>query len=320
MPILTISVNGRCNARCLMCDIWKRTGNEHLTVAEIQSCLTDLELLGVQWIVLSGGEPLMHPHLFEICRMLQRLPLRITLLSTGFLLERYAQEVASHTNDVIVSLDGPPEVHEAIRRVAGGFAALERGIRALQEVDASFAISARCTVQRRNHADIVETVETARALGLRSISFLAADVTSEAFNRADGWTRAKQEQVALTIEEINTLKQQFEEIAARWDGTGFVLEGPAKLRRIVRRFEAQAGLCEPEAPRCNAPWVSAVVETDGAVRPCFFQPVFGSFKHQNLLSILNGPQALAFRQSLDVESNAICRRCVCSLYREDASN
>jgi hypothetical protein len=30
------------------------------------------------------------------------------------------------------------------------------------------------------------------------------------------------------------------------------------------------------APRCNAPWVSAVVETDGAVRPCFFQQAIGN--------------------------------------------
>jgi len=32
--------------------------------------------------------------------------------------------------------------------------------------------------------------------------------------------------------------------------------------------------------------------------------------------VLNSPRAVAFRDALDVAANAICRRCVCSLYRE----
>ena len=59
-------------------------------------------------------------------------------------------------------------------------------------------------------------------------------------------------------------------------GSGFVLENPDKLRRIVHHFRAHLGLAEPVAPRCNAPWVSAVIESDGTVRPCFFHEPIGN--------------------------------------------
>jgi hypothetical protein len=73
-------------------------------------------------------------------------------------------------------------------------------------------------------------------------------------------------------------------------------------------------MVEPIAPRCNAPWVSAVVESDGTLRPCFFHAPIGNISEESLAQALNGPLAVAFRKSLDVAQNPICRRCVCSLH------
>jgi MoaA/NifB/PqqE/SkfB family radical SAM enzyme len=95
---------------------------------------------------------------------------------------------------------------------------------------------------------------------------------------------------------------------------GFVVESPEKLRRIVDHFRAHLQLQLPVAPRCNAPWVSAVLESDGVVRPCFFHRPIGTVgQGASLLEVLNGPEAIRFRQGLDVATNAVCRRCVCSL-------
>ncbi|MCX6620443.1 MAG: SPASM domain-containing protein [Acidobacteria bacterium] len=94
----------------------------------------------------------------------------------------------------------------------------------------------------------------------------------------------------------------------------FIRESPAKLRRIPLHFRAELGLEAPVAPVCNAPWVSAVVESDGTVRPCFFHPPIGRIGPETtLLDVWGGPEAVAFRNHLEVETNAICRRCVCSL-------
>jgi MoaA/NifB/PqqE/SkfB family radical SAM enzyme len=85
------------------------------------------------------------------------------------------------------------------------------------------------------------------------------------------------------------------------------------MRRIVRRFKEHLGECVPVAPMCNAPWVSAVIEVDGTVRPCFFHQKIGNLDGKTLDQVINGEEARRFRASLDVETNPICQRCVCSL-------
>jgi len=178
-------------------------------------------------------------------------------------------------------------------------------------------VAGRCTVQRENHALLRETVRTAESLGLASISFLAADVTSAAFNRPGGWPASRAREVALTPEETDWLESEVELLIAELPSLGgFVRESPEKLRRIVRHFRAHVGQAEAAAPRCNAPWVSSVIEADGTVRPCFFHAPYGNIRRRPLAEVLNGSPALEFRGSLDVSTNPVCRRCVCSLYLE----
>lgn len=284
-----------------------------MTAADLERHMEDIRRLSVKWVVLSGGEPLMHSDLFRVCQLLKKQNVRITLLSTGLLLERNARRIVEYITDVIVSLDGPAAVHDQIRRVPGAFARLRRGVDAIRSYQPGYAISARCTVQNLNCGALCETADAAMQAGLNSISFLAADLTSEAFNRPNGWTRERQRTVALSEEQIPVLERQIERLSTEWQGTGFLLESREKLLRIVRHFQSHLGLAEETAPRCNAPWVSAVVEADGTVRPCFFQPAIGSVSGASLLQVVNGPQAVAFRATLDVATNPVCRRCVCSL-------
>jgi len=313
LPVLVLYPHARCNCRCVMCDIWKETSSAELSADELSRHLADLERLSVKWVVFSGGEPLMHSDLFRLARLLKSANIRVTLLSTGLLLERRAPEIVGHIDDVIVSLDGPPEVHDRIRRIPSAFLRLRAGVQRLRALDETFVVSARCTVQKQNHAHICRTAEQAYSHGLRSMSFLAADLTSEAFNRSPVWDANRQSEISLSAVEIDTLEREFEEVDRRWNGSGFILETREKLTRIVRHFRAHLGQCEPEAPLCNAPWTSVVLEADGTVRPCFFHKAIGSLKTHSLLDVVNGFEAQRFRSSLDVAQDPVCRRCVCSL-------
>jgi MoaA/NifB/PqqE/SkfB family radical SAM enzyme len=315
LPILVLQPHNRCNCRCVMCDIWKLTDVQEITAMELERHLADMERLRVEWVVFTGGEPLMHSDLFRLAALLGALGIRTTILSTGLLLERHAAQIVESTDEVIVSLDGPPAIHDAIRRVPGAFDRMADGIRAIHRLSAAYPIGARCTVQAHNAMHLRDTVEAARGLGLRSISFLAADLSSTAFNRPLVWPVDRQSTVAPELAE---LEREVELLIARDPADGFILESPAKLRRIVAHFRAHYGLAPRVAPRCNAPWVSAVVEASGDVRPCFFHPSIGNIAGATLGEVLNGPQALAFRNSLDVATNPICQRCVCSLWVERA--
>lgn len=317
LPVLVLLPHNRCNCRCLMCDIWKIRQVREITAEDLKPHLDSLRTLKVRWIVLSGGEPLMHSDLASLARLCHEEGIRLTLLTAGLLLERHAESVTLWMDDVIVSLDGPPEVHDAIRSVPGAFSRLSAGIRGVRRLRPEMPILGRCTVQKRNFRNLRDTVRVARALGLDSISFLAADTTSQAFNRPLGWSHERLAAVALDDSEVEGLGLEIGALirdCRREIESGFITESPEKLRRILLHFRATLGHARPAAPRCNAPWVSAVVEADGTVRPCFFHRPVGNIREAHLGEVLNSDAALRFRRQLDVPNNPVCQKCVCSLY------
>jgi MoaA/NifB/PqqE/SkfB family radical SAM enzyme len=317
LPVLVIFPHNQCNCRCMMCDIWRIRQAQEITPSDLEEQLTSFRKLGVRWVVFSGGEPQLNEKWNYLARIVRSAGSRVTLLTAGLLLRSQAQIVADSVDDVIVSLDGPRELHNHIRRVPDAFEQMSEGVKALRQIRPETPVRARCTVQKANHGMLRAVTVAAKEIGLSSISFLAADLTSSAFNHPEGWLPDRVNRVALVPEEADALAAEVERLIDEHRAdmeSGFVVESPDKLRRIVQHFRAHSGRADNVAPRCNAPWVSAVIEASGDVRPCFFHPVVGNIHRQGLEDVLNSPEALQFRASLDVANNEICRRCVCSLY------
>lgn len=318
LPIVVLYAHSRCNCRCEMCDIWRVTERREISVADVQAWLPEFRRLGVRRVILSGGEPLMHSDLWGVCAALRSAGMGVTVLTTGLLLRRSAGHLVRYCDDVIVSVDGPREVHDRIRNVPGGFAKIAEGVRAVKTAAAGVAVSGRCTVQQLNFRHLRSTVASAHEMGLDRISFLAVDVATEAFNRPGGWTAERAGGVALDEADLPRLAEEIaameRECAADFAG-GFISESPDKLRRrLLQYFMALGGAGDFAPIDCNAPWVSTVIETDGRVRPCFFQPPLGNVREAGSLdAVLNSPQAVAWRRGLDTRRNAICRKCVCSI-------
>ena len=70
LPILILNVHNRCNCRCVMCDIWKRTEDVQLDAADLERHRDSIRSLGVRHVVLTGGEPLMHRDLDKLLWLL----------------------------------------------------------------------------------------------------------------------------------------------------------------------------------------------------------------------------------------------------------
>ena len=317
MPVVVISPHNQCDCHCVMCDIWKIRDAEEVSVADLERQMDSLRKLGVRWVAFTGGEPQKNRHLPTLASMLRKEGIRITLLTAGLLLDSEAESVVATVDDVIVSLDGPPALHNRIRRVPEAFERLANGVRRLRSLKLGIPISARCTVQKLNHCFLRDTAVSARGLGLDSISYLAADVSSSAFNRHSTPEAERGEKTVLNALEVEALDREIRRLISEHAtdlASGFIAESPDKLNRIVQHFRASLGQYEPMAPRCNAPWVSAVVEANGDVRPCFFHRPVGNTRGGSLEEILNSTKALQFRRDLDIATDPICRRCVCSLY------
>src|SRR3984885_1599732 len=290
LPVVVIFPHNQCNCRCVMCDIGRIRVAKEITPEDLEQHLSAFRQLGVRWFVFSGGEPQLNKKWSCLAQMLRSTGSRVSLLTAGLLLKSQAQAITESVDDVIVSLDGPPVVHNSIRRIPGAFEQLAEGVKALHNLRPELQIGARCTVQKANHHALRAVVTSAKQIGLNSVSFLAADLTSEAFNRSQGWRPDRVDRVALVPEEVDALEYEVEclirEYRADLD-SGFVIETADKLLRIVQHFRAHLGQSNNVAPRCNAPWVSAVIEASGDVRPCFFHPVLGNIHRQSLPEIVN---------------------------------
>jgi Fe-coproporphyrin III synthase len=317
LPVLVLFPHNRCNCRCVMCDIWRIRETRELTARDLEPHLVSLRALQVRWVVLSGGEPQLHSDLPALTGLFRANGLRVTLLTAGLLLEAHAASVVNTVDDVIVSLDGPPVIHNQIRGVPRAFEMLGKGVEALRRRRPGIVVNGRSTVQKANFRYLRETVRTAREIGLSSISFLAIDLVTNAFNRTPAWPTNRQRTVALDSKEVDELDHEIGLLTREHSEditSGYIVEGGEKLGRIAAHFRAHIGQIEPAAPRCNAPWASAVIESDGTVRPCFFHRALGNLHSSSLLEILNGPDAVEFRRNLNIPDNPICRRCVCALY------
>jgi MoaA/NifB/PqqE/SkfB family radical SAM enzyme len=312
LPLLIFYPTGRCNSRCVSCDWWRQSGADDLALGEIREMAATLPALGTRVVAFSGGEPLLRPEVFDAAELFRDRGMTLHLLTSGVLLERFADRVARHFSRVCVSLDattGP--LYEHIRGV-DALATVCRGIARLRATAPHIPLTARATLHRANFRELPRLIDYAKAIGLDGVSFLPADVSSLGFGRG---AKPDPSGLALSSAEVEEFRQTVERTIAVYAAdfaSGFVAESPDRLRRLPHYYAALAGDELFPIVSCNAPWVSVVVEANGSVRPCFFHEAVGSIRRAPLGRIV-AENLRTFRQSFDVRANPVCARCVCSL-------
>jgi MoaA/NifB/PqqE/SkfB family radical SAM enzyme len=317
LPVAILMPHSACNCRCVMCDIWKDNKNlKQLTEQDITGLLGTFKKLGTRVVVMSGGEALLNANFFRFCEILKKEGIAVTLLSTGIALEKKADQLLKWVNDIIVSLDGDEALHDNIRQLPGAFQKMQRGVQLIKKNNPQFRISARTVIHRLNYNHWIPIVNSAMEMGLDQISFLPADVSSNAFNRTTTWDNDRQQEVLVHERELPTLQSAVKELIS-YHKTAieerFIAESAEKLQKIYGYYAAFYGKNSFPYKKCNAPWVSTVIEADGTVRPCFFHDSIGNIRSQNLDAIINSQTAIEFRKNLDMDKNATCVKCVCYL-------
>ncbi len=118
---LTYIVTFRCNARCIMCDSWKKNGKEDLSLDEIKSIFQTLPRMDM--VRLSGGEPFIRDDFAEIIGLTQEIlqPEVLHITSNGFLTEKIASILEKRDKSIplyfLLSLDGLEPVHNHVRGI-----------------------------------------------------------------------------------------------------------------------------------------------------------------------------------------------------------
>jgi len=317
LPVVILMPHSACNCRCVMCDIWKDNKNlKQLTERDVKDLMGSLKKLGTQQVVMSGGEALLNVNFFKLCEILKNEGIKVSLLTTGLSIKNNADQLLKWVDDLIVSIDGDELLHDAIRNIPKAFKKLKEGVEYIKSINPAYRITGRTVIHRLNFRNWQAIIDEATAMGLDQVSFLPADVSSHAFNRQTAWSEPKQDEILISERELSELQEMIYYIItnnkAAFD-TKLIAESPLKIQNIYQYYAAFYGLNAFPYKKCNAPWVSTVVEADGSVRPCFFHDVIGNIRDSSLAEILNSPAATGFRKTLNMSTNNTCVKCVCSL-------
>lgn len=155
-PVVIWNLIRRCNLHCRHCysaSVDKDFPGE-LNSHQAYTVMDDLYAFGVRALILSGGEPLLRPDIFDIARYAKKKGFYIGLSSNGTLID--AQNIdaisACDFNYVGISLDGLGATHDRFRGQDGAFAASIGGIRLCHE--RGLKVGIRYTMTKDNAADL----------------------------------------------------------------------------------------------------------------------------------------------------------------------
>lgn len=104
---LRISITSKCNMKCVYCHNEGNEKNSELNIDEIRKIVEDATDYGLASVRLTGGEPLMHPEIEDICRMLtEKYRLRVGINTNGILICRLLPLIrAGLVERVVIGLD-----------------------------------------------------------------------------------------------------------------------------------------------------------------------------------------------------------------------
>ena len=131
--VIQLPLTGKCNSKCLMCNVWKYQADCGKTIApEVLSKIIDDELFSeIIGVGINGGEPSLIAHLDQYVDAILRLPKlkSLNIITNGFQI-KFLDTIALIYNkckkrnvafSVSISLDGVGFVHDTVRGIKGAF-------------------------------------------------------------------------------------------------------------------------------------------------------------------------------------------------------
>jgi MoaA/NifB/PqqE/SkfB family radical SAM enzyme len=342
---ISFTVTNACNLRCRMCGQWSdegymrgaaarpRKSGDHsegarphptLTIAAWKGLVDEVAAHGVGGILLRGGEPFLLPGIVELLDDIAGKGLFTSIDSNGTRLAEFADDLVRIGRlHVTVSVDGPEEIHDAVRGVPGSFQALARGIAAVKEAErrrgTTISKSITFTASPWSLRGLGAMPDVARALGIETLCIVPYYYVPEALGR----------------EYERELRQELRTRAFSWRGFHHETSGvdSAVFRDELRAYKASLGtiddfpylpLSEDEyrlwfedpiapvrSPECRNVERLIDVQPTGDANSCVDFPDYtiGNVHEATLEEIWNGERARLFRERRRRKPFAACHRC-----------
>lgn len=265
---VTISPSPKCNSRCLTCNIWMKRENE-LSLDEWDRVLASLGE-APYWFTISGGEPLMYPHVVELAERVYRhcrpgvinIPTNAILPSIPDRVERIAKACPESQLIINLSLDGVGPKHDFIRGIPGNFEKFEERLGQLLALRArlpNLLVGIHSVVSRFSVGHLDELIRYADASG------------ADQFITEIAEPRVELDTVGLPITpDAEAYGEAIDRLTAyvaskRYRGMARITEAlRLEYYRLVKRILEE----QDQVVACYAGWASAQIYADGTVWPC----------------------------------------------------
>lgn len=158
-----------CNLSCIHCrrmTVADELTAQDLSTAETFKMIDDITAVGTPVFVLSGGEPLFRPDIFEIARYATDAGMPVALATNGTLIDDAvaARVKESGVKRISISFDGADAAtHDAFRGLPGSFEAAIRGMKALQSV--GLPVQINTTIAKHNEKQLEDMLALSKELG-----------------------------------------------------------------------------------------------------------------------------------------------------------
>jgi SynChlorMet cassette radical SAM/SPASM protein ScmF len=299
-----------CNLRCRHCWITpKFQGDDQvhpsLELDLFRSIIDQAKPLGLSGLKLTGGEPLIHPHIRELLDHLRAEKLPLTMETNGVLCTpELAGAIASCERPFVsVSLDATDaETHEWVRGVKGSFEAALSGIKNL--VEAGLHPQIILTVMRRNVSHMAPMVRLAESLSAESVKFNVLQPTARGEHMHES-------QQALSIPELLKLGRWVENDLSASTKLRLIFDHPMAFRPLGKIYGSNGSGCGT----CGVLGILGVLG-DGTYALCGIgetvpEMVFGHAGTDRLEDVWqNNPVLSQMREGMPKAFKGVCRQCL----------
>ena len=265
---LTLSPSPKCNSRCLTCNIWMKREDE-LTIEEWDKVLASLGH-SPYWFTISGGEPLMYPHIIELAQLAYKhchpgvinIPTNAILPIIPDRVERIARSCPESQLIINLSLDGLGAKHDFIRGIPGNFKKFEERLEQLLALRAqlpNLTVGIHSVISVFSVADLEELIAYADRSGADQFITEIAEPRVELDTVGLPITPSR-EQYAQAIDRLIAYVE-----SKRFRGMSKVTEAlRVEYYKLVKRILDE----QDQVIDCYAGWVSAQIYANGTVWPC----------------------------------------------------
>jgi MoaA/NifB/PqqE/SkfB family radical SAM enzyme len=286
---IAIGVTGRCNAKCIHCDIWQNRGPEETpTVDQWRVVLTDLRRwLGPVQVIFTGGEALMQKFTIDLVRHAVDAGLLVEVFSNGYWNDQTRIERLAATNPwrITVSLDGIGDAHSLVRGRTDFFEKTERSLHTLdrlrREDGLAFKLRLKTVVMNQNLDSVVEVAHYADRAGWEVFyqpieQNYNSPEDAHWFEHSDTWPSDPVRAISV-VDQLISLKREGLPIAnsfAQLDAMGSYFLDPGALRLVT---QAHAG---HESRRLCSALTNLEMRADGSVYTCARMAPIGNIKER----------------------------------------